>query len=640
MKFVLAAGLSLLAAATLQAQNSVTPWVPIFKGVDQATGTNNGSLIQLSVDAIRVDLQDPDVQLMVTPAVTTNYVTDSRETVLQTPREFMRQHGVQVAVNGCWFSPAGYGNPSGTPSWLAGPVISQGRTVSSQSNSNDSQSAMFFTTNKQASFYANNWPAADTTGQYTAMSGLYPLLVDGVNISYAYTNGLVGSSSVHSRQPRSALGLSQDNRYLIIVSIDGRQTLSDGAYDYETAEFLQLFGAWNGMNIDGGGSTCMVKADDCGQPVDVNQNSYQFAVSQPGSQRPVGCNLGVYARALPRAIETVQAQPGTTTALLTWRTAFPSTTQVQYGPTTNYGSSTPLDPRLVRSHVATLTGLPSGSNVYFRVLSSDGTTEHSFACSLTTTTSVARSQVYGVTSGWKYTTNNLDGINWKSVAYDDSSWFGPSNGCFHIDNTVGSFAPKTTLLPPGFVVPIFRCYYFRKGFEFNGSTNGVTLTLSNYIDDGAVFYLNGNEVARYRVAAAPTVLSFTNFATGANPCPGGINGDASLACPEQFTVSGANLRQGTNIIAVEVHNVSGGTTSQDIFFGSGLFLNQPTLALPKLFISSENGQSTLYWNGLGYTLQRSSDLTSTNGWTDVPGPLTQSPVVISEGATTFYRLRN
>jgi len=639
LKFLLASSLVLLCAGAVRAANSVTPWVPIFKGIEQATGTNNGFSVQLSVDAVRVDLHDPDIRLLVTPPVTNNYVVDQRETFLQTPREFMLEHGLQIAVNGSFFSPAGYSFPSGSPSWLTGPVISKGRTVSVQSSSNDSLSAVYFTTNNQATFAGINWPPASTAGMYSALPGLYPVLMNGVNVSYAYTNAQF--DSVHQRQPRTALGISEDNRYLILITIDGRQELSDGAFDYETADFLLLFGAWNGLNLDGGGSTCMVKADECGTPVDINQNSYQFAVGRPGSQRPVGCNLGIYAAALPRGIQNLTIQPGTSTAILRWQTAFPSTTQVQYGLTTNYSSVTPLDSRMLRSHVATLAGLIPGSNYYFRAMSFDGDTEHTFSCTLSTTSAVNRTLVIEMTDEWRFSTNNLDGVNWMAAGYNDSTWDGPFSACFHIESTSSApFAPRNTLLPPGFVVPIFRTYYFRTPFVFTGSTAGITLTFSNYIDDGAIFYLNGSELARVRLPAFPTPV-FNSTAANSGVCTGTpYQGDAAAVCPDVFSVPGSGLVQGTNVVAVEVHNVSGGSTSQDIFFGSAMFVNQPATTGARLFIITENGQSTIYWNGQGLTLQKSTDLSSPANWSDVSGPVTQSPYAPNEAGTTFYRLRN
>ena len=46
-------------------------------------------------------------------------------------------------------------------------------------------------------------------------------------------------------------------------------------------------------------------------------------------------------------------------------------------------------------------------------------------------------------------------------------------------------------------------YYFRTHFTFTNSLAGVTLIFSNYIDDGAVFYLNGAEIYRQNMPAGP-----------------------------------------------------------------------------------------------------------------------------------------
>jgi hypothetical protein len=141
----------------------------------------------------------------------------------------------------------------------------------------------------------------------------------------------------------------------------------------------------------------------------------------------------------------------------------------------------------------------------------------------------------------------------------------------------------------------------------------------------------------------PNPISYTTFAI-ATPCANTIyQGDAATVCPDVFTVTGtmlANLVQGTNVVAVEVHNIAGGTTTQDILFGSALFVNKPSSVAPRLFINSEGGQSTLYWNGEGFTLQQASDFSATNIWSDVIGPVTQSPFSTPNLDTMFYRLRN
>ena len=58
-------------------------------------------------------------------------------------------------------------------------------------------------------------------------------------------------------------------------------------------------------------------------------------------------------------------------ATVTWTTDRASDTQVEYGPSASYGSSTPLNPTRATSHSATLTGLADGAMYHFRVKSRD-----------------------------------------------------------------------------------------------------------------------------------------------------------------------------------------------------------------------------------------------------------------------------
>jgi hypothetical protein len=610
--------------------SSVSPWTAIFQGIEQATGTNDMSAGgTLSVNALRIDLQDPEVRLMITPPITDNYVPDQRETFLQTPREFLIEHGLQVAVNSGYFGPpSNYELTSGTPTYLQGAVISQGRMVSAQTRTNDSMSAIMFGTNSQATFYYVNWPAATTNDVFNALAGMFPLVSNGVNIAYFYTNAL--SDSIHRAQPRTAFGLSQDNRYLIVITIDGRQNFSDGAFDYETAEFLLLFGAWNGMNMDGGGSTCMVKADDFGDAVDINVNSFQWAVGRPGSQRSIGCNFGVRSLVPISPIKDLVVEPGTTTAIITWRTDEPANTQVEYGLTKSLGSVTPLDSRLGKMHVATLTGLMPGSNYYFRAASAIGGTMQRRGGFLRTTNAVNRVLVFDVTRGWKYTTNNLDGINWTDAGYDDSAWLGPGPGLLYIEENT-AVTPRNTPLPE----PLQRTYYFRTHFDFAGSTAGLSLIFSNYVDDGAVFYLNGQEIYRLRMPAVPTVILNGTPAPDL-PCGGG--GDVVAGCHDLFTAAGGLLAQGDNVLAVEVHNRA---TGPDVVFGSALMLDRPSAGLPRLNILMSGNEATLYWNDSGFTLQQTGEFSfGTSNWVDVAAAATNSPVVLSNTGTAFYRLRN
>ena len=318
-----------------------------------------------------------------------------------------------------------------------------------------------------------------------------------------------------------------------------------------------------------------------------------------------------------------------------------ATTQVQYGLSANYGNATTLDSRLVKNHVATLTGLAQGTQLLLprRFSRRGGSNTRRGASSPPPLPSNVSSRsgspavdLHDQQPRW---------IAWKTRTYDDSGWLGQGPGLLYVENST-SVGPKGTALPPPYGTVIPRTYYFRTHFNFTGSSDGLTLTFSNYVDDGAVFYLNGAELYRLRMPAAPTAITYATGATGV-PCAGTFqSGDAITTCPDVFALSGtalASLVQGDNVVAVEVHNY--GTPSPgDIVFGSALILASPALVSPQLYLQREGDWATLYWNGEGFTLQQSTSLGSPDSWMDVPGPVTQSPLTVASTTTVFYRLRH
>jgi hypothetical protein len=64
-----------------------------------------------------------------------------------------------------------------------------------------------------------------------------------------------------TRHPRSVAGVSADGKTLWLVAVDGRQESSRGASMKELGEFMRKLGAYDAVNLDGGGSTAMVIKD-------------------------------------------------------------------------------------------------------------------------------------------------------------------------------------------------------------------------------------------------------------------------------------------------------------------------------------------------------------------------------------------
>jgi hypothetical protein len=638
---LLALAVFLIIVAPAQAGTVLGSWVPIFKGIDHAVGTNTpaggGWPDRMVMNALRVDLTDPNIQLYASPRCG-NYSVDYYEAAGYTTTNFLKNNGLQVVINANYFHDPGTGDtesPSyteaeGTPFDLIGVEISKGQVVSPQ-DSGDYVASFLFKTNNQVTFVPTNWPAHSTAGVYTAVTGLYSILVNGVNIG---SNYIGNSDFAHQVNPRTAFGLSQDRRYLYLMVIDGRQSgYSDGALDWETAAWLLLLGASDGANMDGGGSSCMAMENSTGAPVPLNHDS---ASAADGVERTVASHFGVFASPLPGFINNVAALPDDTAATITWTTLSNATTQVQYGLATNFNLSSALLTTPVTNHAALLTNLTPATGYYFAAYSKAGANLHvSSNYFFTTTNYVASDTLLDLTNTWAYTTNDLDGVNWTGANYDDSAWTGSGPGLLWIDLSGPNpgIPFLDTELPPdpdtGFP---YITYYFRTHFSYTNSLSGVTLLFTNYVDDGAVFYLNGAEIYRLRMPAAPAIISNSTLATG-YPC------DGYSTCPDPFTISGGpatNLVAGDNVLAVEAHLDS--ALAHAITFGSALVATVPLAFPPQLGILFSNPSVTLHWSRGGFILQQAGNLAGP--WTNVPGPVVSSPFTwTNSGSSEFFRLQ-
>src|SRR6266581_7101810 len=89
-----------MSVAAAPAEIIVNPWVPIFKGIDHATGQMIPDAVDprlQAVNALRIDLHDPDVQLFTDPPCTN--CAPPNETIGLSTSSFLRTYRVQAAVN-------------------------------------------------------------------------------------------------------------------------------------------------------------------------------------------------------------------------------------------------------------------------------------------------------------------------------------------------------------------------------------------------------------------------------------------------------------------------------------------------------------------------------------------------------------
>lgn len=94
--------------------------------------------------------------------------------------------------------------------------------------------------------------------------------------------------------PRTGIGLCAEKRFLVFLVVDGRQAETHGVTVREVGEWLRHYGASDGLNMDGGGSTTMVIWNP-------GREAYEVANKPSGGERKNASNLGVYFVGEPAA---------------------------------------------------------------------------------------------------------------------------------------------------------------------------------------------------------------------------------------------------------------------------------------------------------------------------------------------------
>lgn len=93
---------------------------------------------------------------------------------------------------------------------------------------------------------------------HTAVGGGPVLLLEGqIKISNNEELKFAGNA-VNDKHPRTAMGYTKDNKLIILV-VQGRfPGIAEGATLGQEAKILQDLGCWEALNLDGGGSSCML----------------------------------------------------------------------------------------------------------------------------------------------------------------------------------------------------------------------------------------------------------------------------------------------------------------------------------------------------------------------------------------------
>ena len=159
--------------------------------------------------------------------------------------------------------------------------------------------------------------------------------------------------------------------------------------------------------------------------------------------------------------------------------------------------------------------------------------------------------VFSKGSSWRfYDQGSLDGTGWQQPSYSVTGWSsGQTPIGYDNNNQHPDIVTKTQDNLP--------TYYYRKNFVLSSVAADDEYVLDWVADDGFIVYVNGTEAGRYNMPAGEVRYSqYASTWAHDNPDRGTMKLDASL------------FQQGSNLIAVELHNNSG--TSTDIFWDAAL----------------------------------------------------------------------
>ena len=208
---------------------------------------------------------------------------------------------------------------------------------------------------------------------------------------------------------------------------------------------------------------------------------------------------------------------------------------------------------------------------------------------------------------WKYLDDGSDqGTAWKETNFNDSSW---SSGQAELG--YGDGDEKTVISYGNDPDNKHITYYFRHSFNVSNPSETPNLSLEILRDDGAVVYINGTEVQRTNMPDGNI-----NYQTLASSTVSGSDEDKFF----QYVISSGVLTQGSNLIAVEVHQRS--ATSSDVSFNLKLSFTNDTEPVyrkaPYLIFSGNNDEMMVLWQLYDThtsTLQWGTDQTYSTGST-------------------------
>ena len=218
-----------------------------------------------------------------TPGIQVRVLSSSDKDRKNTPMEFLNQSNARIVING------GYFRSGKDPAQHVGLLKTSGILEEPASHSVYRDSEKYFIT--RGAFGISNDGLPDIAWSSTNNDSIFewaspqknrpgnpskyldfelssywdmrdaihagPILVHSNKVNITVEEEVFFNTPVAGIQPRSAIGYSKEG-YLIMMVVDGRQADSRGVYLEELAIMMMEFNCDEAINLDGGGSSCMV----------------------------------------------------------------------------------------------------------------------------------------------------------------------------------------------------------------------------------------------------------------------------------------------------------------------------------------------------------------------------------------------
>lgn len=166
----------------------------------------------------------------------------------------------------------------------------------------------------------------------------------------------------------------------------------------------------------------------------------------------------------------------------------------------------------------------------------------------------ASNRLIATTDTWKYYDKGEPAANWNTNNFNDNTWASgkaPLGYTMTGVTTTVNYGSDSNQKNP--------TTYFRKTFRLGAAPSSNDQFLLNYqIDDGFIVYVNGKEAGRFNMPnGSVNYGTFSSSYAESTPLTGTLELSPSL------------FKNGSNLIAIEVHNTS--YTSSDLFWAAELY---------------------------------------------------------------------